>query len=150
MHSISAVNIVTWSVHAVQIYACELLLPCPPPPAAHAPLLLPPSVPLRGAQDRLIPGATQALGHSGTPGSWLVMVPDAGHVVPYQHPSLWAKQVLRFLDSARPVSLLGGLMFAACCCCCCWVRAHATRRCCHVAYCMPLACHGGVQMHQGL
>ncbi|PRW56760.1 alpha beta hydrolase [Chlorella sorokiniana] len=55
-----------------------------------------------GAKDKIIPILTETKANRGTPGSWLVTVPDAGHAVPYQHPQQWAKQVLRFLDTALP------------------------------------------------
>ena len=80
---------------------------CPPPgwhPLPPTPVALPTRpVPRRGAHDRVIPVRTQEQGSTATPGSWLVSLPDAGHVVPYQHPLQWAQQVLRFLDTAKEV-----------------------------------------------
>lgn len=83
---------------------------CPPRPhLLHTNSLPARPVPRRGVHDRVIPIRTQVQGSTATPGSWLVSVPDAGHVVPYQHPRQWALQVLRFLDTAKEVGALHSL-----------------------------------------
>ena len=91
---------------------------CPPPgwhPLPPTPVALPTRpVPRRGAHDRVIPVRTQEQGSTATPGSWLVVVPNAGHVVLYQHPRQWAQQVLRFLDTAKEVGAVLQPLRCAC------------------------------------
>ncbi|EFN56507.1 hypothetical protein CHLNCDRAFT_59646 [Chlorella variabilis] len=56
---------------------------------------------LGGAQDAVVPPATQAQAATNMVAASLQEVPDAGHLVHFQHPAQYAQQVAAFLDSAQ-------------------------------------------------
>ncbi|PRW51180.1 aminoacrylate hydrolase [Chlorella sorokiniana] len=58
---------------------------------------------LAGGQDRVIPPTTQSQLAAQLLAANLVQVPDAGHLVAFQHPDGFAQQVASFLDAAQAV-----------------------------------------------
>ncbi|PRW57552.1 hydrolase [Chlorella sorokiniana] len=57
-----------------------------------------------GSKDVIFPIATQSKAAAAVPESWLITVPNAGHGIVFQHPDLFARQVLTFLDSAQTIN----------------------------------------------
>lgn len=80
-----------WQVHAYGPRAMRLDL-LPALPGLEVPTLW-----MRGANDPLVSAEVMAAAHAATPGSRLVTVPDAGHIVPYDQPAAFTAAVTEFL-----------------------------------------------------
>lgn len=59
---------------------------------------------MAGSQDRVVPPSTQTQLAAQLIAAGLVQVPDAGHLVAFQHPDAFVRQVTAFLDSAQTVN----------------------------------------------